>query len=230
MAKIKKKSTIEIERNPIEKFLMAVRDFTKNNRKKMLTVSISCVLILSASLTAYVLITGSSEKNMIRFELIIDNYKSDPSNNETRQKTIADLQKLISDTKFGFVHQMSHYFLGNLYFTEKKYNEAYAMFELFIKKSSDNEVFIPIAVNKAAICLEEQGRIDDAITFLNKFEEDNPDNIVMDQISYNLARLYYLKNNQIKAREYFTGVISKYPDSIYAERSRERLLLLSMAK
>jgi len=230
MANIKKKSNIEIERNPIEKFLMSVKDFSKNNSRKVITVSISVILILIISLTSYILITRSSEKELIRFEVVIDNYRSDPMNQEVKDKTIAELQNMISGTRFGFVHEMSHYFLGNILFSEKKYSEAYNMFEAFIKKSSDKDVFIPIAVNKAAICLEELGKLDEAITFLSKYEADNSDSIAMDQIYYNTARLYSLKNNQIKAREYFNNVITRYPESVYAERSRERLLLLSMVK
>jgi len=230
MANIKKKSTIKIERNPIERFLMSTKDFSKNNRRKLVIISSSVLLILVVSLAFYVFFTKSSEKELIRFEEIVDNYRSDSANQELKDKTIVELQSLISDTKFGFVHEMSHYFIGNIFFTDKKYNEAYKMFDAFIKKSSDKQVFIPIAVNKAAICLEEQGKVDEAIALLSKFESDNSSSIVMDQIYYNLARLYTLKNNQIKAREYFNSIISKYPESSYIERSRERLLLLSVVK
>ncbi len=52
----------------------------------------------------------------------------------------------------------------------------------------------------------------------------------MDQVLYNTGRLYSLKNDQIKAREYFNKVITRYPESAYAERSKERLLLLSLVK
>ncbi|MCK7484083.1 MAG: tetratricopeptide repeat protein [Candidatus Moduliflexus flocculans] len=117
----------------------------------------------------------------MKFELVIDNYRSDPLNQEVKDKTIVELQGLIAGTKFGFVHEMSHYFLGNIFFNDKKYGEAYSMYEAFIKKSSD-DVFRPIAVNKAAICLEEQGKIDEAIALLNKYESDNADSIAMDQI------------------------------------------------
>ncbi len=230
MANMKMKSNIEIERNPIEKSLMFIKNFSKHNSRKMLIFTLSFVLIVSASLAGYVLLTQSTEKELIRFEVIIDNYRSDPANKEIKDKAIIDLQGLISTTKFGFVHQMSHYFLGNILFSEKRYDEAYKMFEAFIKKSSDKAVYIPIAVNKAAVCLEEQGKIDEAITFLNKYEEENSDSIAMDQIFYNSARLYSLKNNQIKAREYFNNVITRYPESVYAERSKERLFLLSSAK
>jgi len=230
MAKIKNKSSIEIERSPIEKFLMEVKDFSKNNTRKIFTVIVSIIVLLGVTLTAYVFFTRSSEKELVKFESIIDNYRSDPLNKELKDKTIVELQGLIRESKFGFVHQMSHYFLGNILFSEKKYNEAYNMFDAFIKKSSDKVVFIPIAVNKAAICLEEQGKLDEALGVLNKYEADNSKSIVMDQIYYNTARLYSLKNNQIKAREYFNNVISKFPESVYAGRSKERLLLLSLVK
>jgi len=209
---------------------MGLKEFSKHNRKVVLVVSLSAIIAIAAALTAYSFITRSSEKDLIKFESIIDNYRSDSMNVEVKDKTVAELQNLIASTRFGFVHEMSHYFLGNIYYTEKKYNEAYNMFEVFVKKSSDKEVFVPIAVNKAAICLEEQGKIDEAIALLNKYESDNSDSIALDQIYYNTARLYSLKNNQIKAKEYFNNVISRYPDSIYAERSKERLFILSSVK
>jgi len=230
MADNKKKSMIEIERSPIEKLLMSFKDFSKHNKKSVLVVSLSVVILIAVSLTGYVLLTRSSEKELIKFEALIDNYRSDSMNVELKEKTIRELQQIIASSRFGFVNEMSHYFLGNIFFTEKKYNDAYNMFDAFIKKSSDKEVFIPIAVNKAGICLEELGKIDEAIAFLNKYEADNADSIALDQIYYNTARLYSLKNNQIKAREYFNNVITRYPDSIYTERSKERLLLLSAVK
>jgi len=230
MADNKRKSVIEIERSPIEKFLMSFKDFSKNNRRAVLFGSLGVILLLVLSLTAYTLLTRSSEKELIKFEVIIDTYRSDSTNVEVKNKTITELQNLIASSRFGFVHEMSHYFLGNIYYSEKKYNDAYNMFEAFIKKSSDKEVFIPIAVNKAAICLEEQGKVDEAIALLNKYEADNSDSIALDQVFYNTARLYSLKNNQIKAREYFNNVITRHPDSIYAERSKERLFLLSVVK
>ena len=63
MANIKKKSSIVIERNPIENFLMIIKDFSKNNGRKMVTISISVLLILIISLTSYVFLTRSSEKD-----------------------------------------------------------------------------------------------------------------------------------------------------------------------
>jgi len=231
MPEIKKKSNIEIERNPIERFLMYVRDFLRAHTKQVIYSTTVVLVLFFLSLTVYLLLDRSSEKELIRLEIIIDNYNDAvrENNTEANNKAITELNKLISDTRYGFVNRVCHYWLGNILFEEKKYGEAYHAFDVFIKKSSDN-VFVPIAINKAAICLEEDGRIDDAIALLSKHINDSKNKITMDQIYYNLGRLYHLNNNQIKAREAFKHVVDEYPESAYANRSKERLLLLSAIK
>jgi tetratricopeptide (TPR) repeat protein len=231
MAVIKKKSNIAIERNPIERFLMYVKDFLKSNRRKVIYSTVSILVLFSLSLTVYLLLNKSSEKELVRLEIIIDNYQKSAIENdpEANNKAITELNNLIAETKYGFVNKICHYWLGNILFEEKKYGEAYQAFDIFIKKSSD-DVFVPIAINKAAICLEEDGRIDNAISFLNEYATDKKNKISMDQIYYNLGRLYQLTNNQIKARDSFKYVIDEYPESVYANRSKERLFLLSAVK
>ena len=246
MSEIRKKSHIEIERNPIERFLMYVKDFLKINSRKVIYSAVFIFALFSLSLTAYLLLTKSSENDMIRLEVIIDNYSKSvresnvgaasqntlsgsASMSEANNKTIQELNNLISDTKFGFVHKISHYWLGNILFEEKRYNEAFNAFDTFIKKSSDG-VFVPIAINKAAICLEEDGKIENAIALLSEYTAGSKNKIVMDQMYYNLGRLYLLNNNQIKARDAFKYVVEEYPQSAYAARSRERLFLISAVK
>jgi tetratricopeptide (TPR) repeat protein len=255
MPEIKKKSNIEIERNPIEKFLMYAKNFLKTNSRRVVYSAVFVLVLFFLSLTVYLLLTRSSEKEMVRLEIIIDNYTKSVRENiidvenrslpdrekkaleelnkksitEANNKAILELNSLISDTKYGFVNKLCHYWLGNILFEEKKYGEAYQAFDIFIKKSSDG-VFVPIAINKAAICLEEEGQIDNAIAFLNKYVTDSKNKITMDQIYYNLGRLYLMNNNQIKARESFKYVVDEYPESVYANRSKERLFLLSVVK
>ena len=245
MADIRKKSNIEIERNPIENFLMYVKDFLKRNSKRAIYASITVLALFFISLTVYLLVVRSSEKEIARFEIIIDDYTKSIRENirdenspakgvdknivsEANKKAITELKNLIADTNYGFVNRMCHYWLGNILFEEKSYGEAYQAFDVFIKKSSD-DVFVPIAINKAAICLEEDGQIDKAVDLLSGYT-DAKNKINKDQIYYNLGRLYLLSNNQIKARESFRHVIDEYPESVYANRSKERLFLLSAVK
>ena len=245
MTDTRKKSNIEIEINPIERFLMYVKDFLKRNSNKAVHVAVSILVLFVISLTAYLLVVRSSEKEIARFEIIVDNYTKSISEHihddhaddknlnkkiitEANNKAITELNNLISETKYGFVYEMCNYWLGNILFEEKRYGEAYKAFDIFIKKSSD-DVFVPIAINKAAVCLEEEGQIDNAVALLSAYV-DTKNKINKDQIYYNLGRLYLLNNNQIKARESFKLVIDEYPESVYANRSKERLFLLSAVK
>jgi len=89
---------------------------------------------------------------------------------------------------------------------------------------------VPLAVNKAAICLEEMGKYDQAISLISKHSENKDFLVIMDQMIYNTGRLYALKGDTAKAREFFNQLRIDYPQSPYAEKARERLFLLTMPK
>jgi len=228
MAAKRNKGNIEIERNVIEQYLMIARDFLKGNSKivKLSAAGITVFAVLFLSLFVY--IEGSASSNFKSYELIIDSYRMNPSDRAVKDKTIADLRALADRTWFGQTHEMSLYMLGNLLYEDEKYEEACEMFNSFMKKSSSDRIFVPVAVIKASVCLEELGKTDDALVLLQKFAEENDDSIVMDQILYNSGRLCVIKGDRLKAKEYFNRVISSYPESAFSERARERLLLLGV--
>ncbi len=230
MAVKKTKNNIEIERNVIEQYLMLIKEFVKNNGHYVKYILTSIIILIVLSVGIFIYIDRTTTANYIKYEKIIDSYRSNPENRVLKDKTINELRELVKNSSFGHAHQMSFYMLGNLLYEDEKFAEAYDMFKAFIKKSSSKEIFIPIAVNKASICLEEQGKFDDAISLLLKFEEDNKDSILLDQVLYNAGRLYAIKEDRAKAMEYFNKVITAFPDSVFSERSRERLFLLGRSK
>lgn len=230
MAEIRSKNSIEIERNIIEQYLMTVKDFVKHNGKFVRLVIISVIILIVISVSAFIYIESSVSADFRKYEAIADSYRMNPGDRAVKDQTIKDLNELIKNTWIGHAHEMSLYLLGNLLYEDEKYGEAFEMFNSFIKKSSSEEIFIPIAVNKASICLEEQGKIDEAIQLLQKFVENNKDSIVMDQVLYNIGRFFSIKDDKIKAREYYNNVISSYPDSVFSDRARERLFLLGAVK
>lgn len=230
MAERRIKNSIEIERSIIEQYLMAIKDFVKRNSKNVRLAAVSLLILTVLSVSVFIYIDRSSSSSFKKFEAIVDAYRMNPGDRAVKDKTIEDLRALISSTKFGHARQMSFYVLGNLLYEDAKYGEACDMFITFIKKSSSDEIFIPIAVNKASVCLEEQGKTDEAISLLLEFEEENKDSIIMDQILYNTGRLYSIKGDRAKAREYFDKVMATYPDSVFSERARERLILQGAMK
>lgn len=224
------KGNIEIERNVIERYLMTFKNFIKENSRKSLYIAVGLVVVIAISVSAFVYIDASSAKDLENYESVIDSYRMNPADRVVKDKTISSLREIIKNTRFGYVNEMSHYMLGNLLYDDEKFAEAYDMFSVFVKKSSSDDLFIPVAVNKMAVCLEEQGKIDEALSLLLKYEEESKNAVVGDQLIYNTGRLYSVKGDRIKAKEYFSQVISTYPDSVFSERAKERLFLLGTIK
>jgi tetratricopeptide (TPR) repeat protein len=223
-------NNIQIERTGIEQFLMTVKDFVLRKARFIRLILLGIIVIIVLAVTLFIYIDSSSSSSLKRYELIVDTYRMNPEDKAVKDRTIDDLRGLIKDTRFGHAHQMSFYMLGNLLYEDAKYIEAYGMFKAFIDKSSSEEIFVPLAVNKASVCLEEQGKTDEALALLVKFEGDNKDSIILDQVLYNIGRLYAVKGDKVKSREYYSKILADYPDSVFSERARERLFLQGAVK
>lgn len=230
MADKRTAKNIEIERSGLEQFLMTVKDFSKENARYIRISILVFLAIIVLSISLFIYIDSSSSTAFKKYELIIDAYRMNPEDRAVKDKTINDLREFIKSTRFGHAHKMSFYILGNLLYDDAKYAEAYDMFKTFIKKSSSDEIFVPIAVNKASVCLEEEGKAEEALALLLEFEENNKSSIVMDQILYNAGRLYAVKGDKSKSREYYSRVLTDFPESVFAERARERMFLQGAVK
>ncbi len=228
MANNKGRHDIEIHRNVIEQFLMKMRDFIKQNNKRVLYVFSGLILVFVIIVSVFVYIDGSSTDSRVKFEAVVEHYRSDPMNNDVQLKTINDLNALIEENSFGFARKMSYYVLGNIYFERKDYKSSLKMFNEFADESSSDDLFIPIAKNKAALSLEESGDTDGALKMFLEIEADSADSVIMDQVLYGAGRLYAVKGDTVKAREYFSRVMITYPESSFSSRAKERLFLLSL--
>ncbi|MFA5519067.1 MAG: tetratricopeptide repeat protein [Spirochaetota bacterium] len=227
MANKKSRQEIKIDRNPIEAFLMQIRDYIRKNKRQVYISVFSVLFVTIATVAIFVYMEAHSEKSYARYELIIENYRQNPLDEDVKNKTINDLKELIDETSFGFIPKASNYILGNIYFEDKKFEDSYKHLNYYVDKTSVKDTLHPIALNKAAVALEELGEIEKALFYLVKHEEKNKDSIVMDQVLYNIGRLYNTTGDRLRAREYFNKLIDIYPDSGYANRARERLFLMS---
>lgn len=218
---------IRIERNPIESFLMKGKDYIKNN-KRPVYISIAAVLFAAIITVAiFVYMENYSEKNYAAFEQIIENYRQNPLDETVKNKTISDLKELKESTFMGFVPKASGYVLGNIFFEDKNYEEAFNYLDYYVDKTSSKDALHPIALNKAAVALEELGKNEQALAYLIKYADKAKDSVVMDQVLYNIGRLYIISGDKLRAGEYFNRIIDTYPDSSYAARAKERLLLMT---
>jgi tetratricopeptide (TPR) repeat protein len=222
------KQEIHIGRNPIESFLMRVKDFLRKNKKQVFIVFAAVGSASVITISIFIYLENYSTKYLVKYEEIIENYRQNPLDETVKKQTIDDLNLIIEDTSFGFAPKGANYILGNIYFEDKKFEESYKHFQAYVKKTSLKDVLHPLALNKSAIALEELGRVDEALSVLVKYEEKAKDSIVMDQVLYNIGRLYALSGDRLKARDYFNRLMLVYPDSSYSDRAKERLFLLSV--
>ena len=224
----KVKQEIQIGRNPIESFLMRVKDFIKRNKKRVLIVFVSVTFTSVLVISIFVYLENFSTKNPVKYEEIVENYRQNPLDETVKKQTIEGLNLIIDNTSFGFAPKAANYILGNIYFEDKKFEESHKHFQAYVQKTSVKDALHPLALNKSAIALEELGRIDEALSILIKYEEKVKDSVVMDQVLYNIGRLYALSGDRLKARDYYNRIILVYPDSSFADRAKERLFLLSV--
>ncbi len=226
MAKIKVRKDIEIERNPVERTLINLRDFIKENRRKTIKILIVLGILSGAVLAGIFYFSYHLDSHFAIYEKIIDNYeKNREKNPEVIKKTIEDLHTLSGSVKFGFVNDIVSYHLGNLYYSEKNYKEAHRYLVKFADVTS-SDMLASIALNKAAVAFEEDGDIEGALNIYKKIEDDHSDSVIADQAFYNMGRLYAIKRRSDDAVRYFNRVISLFPQSDYADKARKRLFLL----
>jgi tetratricopeptide (TPR) repeat protein len=228
MANRKSGRNIEINRNVIETYIMNIKDFVRAN-KKAVKYTASAIIVLAIVLIGADFYYGhmlSKEKGQLN--AIMDTYRSGSDNPGIAAECRKDLVRLVSEAKTRHVRDMGIYLLASILFDEKKYQESLERYLEFIDESSSDTLFVPLAVNKAAICLEEMGKYDQAISLISKYSENKDFLVIMDQMIYNAGRLYALKGDAAKAREFFNKLRIDYPQSPYAEKARERLFLLTM--
>jgi len=231
MARVKIRKEIEIERNVVEKILMKVKDYIKENRQFVL-YSLSGLLA-----AAVLLISGlvyheySTEKDLVKYEQIMDNYRALSGNNNKTEikKVIKDLKSLLGSTWFGHVNSMGYYTLGNIYFSEKMYSESIESLTVFADKSSSS-IFAALALQKIAVAAEESGKKDFALKTYKKLEEDYSDSAITDQVFYNLGRIYQVNGDLVMAEKYYTRLISSYPQSPCTRKAKVKLFLMKRNK
>jgi len=230
MARINVRNNIDIERNPVEKFLMKVKDVITGNRKLVLYSFISLLIAVVLLIVSSIIFEKRSESQMVRYETIMQMYQIQGTENpENIEKTIAELKKLHGSSYFGFVHHMSLYSAGNLYYSVKKYKEAEEALISFAG-STPSELFAALALLKASSAAEERADLDRAIEIYKTLEGKYLNGILDDQILYNMGRVYGLKNDKAMAKKYYNNIIMSYPQSPLAEKAKKRMLLLGLPK
>jgi len=221
---------IKIQRNIVEQGMMAVLNFVKSHRRLVLFVFIGSILGITLIIASVVYINNDAEKNLVAFETVLDEYRqsyvaSPDAREKNLDKTVNKLNEII-DTQINNNKEYinGYYIIGTLYYNENKHKEARDYFLRFADNSSS--FFTPLAYQQAAISSEHLGDFKRALELYSILEKEYDDSYLIDQVYYNLGRMYQKEKNIFKAREYYKKVMLEFPQSFFANSSKSRLLLL----
>ena len=220
---------IKIQRNIVEQGMMAVLNFVKSHRRLVLFVFIGSILGITLIIASVVYINNDAEKNLVAFETVLDEYRqsyvaSPDDRKKNLDKTVNKLNEIIDSSYWGYVNENGYYIIGTLYYNENNHKEARDYFLRFADNSSS--FFTPLAYQQAAISSEHLGDFKRALELYSILEKEYGDSYLIDQVYYNLGRMYQKEKNLFKAREYYKKVMLEFPQSFFANSSKSRLLLL----
>jgi tetratricopeptide (TPR) repeat protein len=209
--------------------LMEVRNFIKGKKKAVICSSIFLFIGIVGVVSCAVYFDYRENKDIIAYEQIIEEYiqqrKDDVQKEKALEKTAAKLIDIVDSSVWGYIHDKGYYIIAGLYYNEKQYDEAKKYYLQFAEDASS--VFAQMALSKAALCYEQQGDFNKAMEIYRQLEEEYAESPFLDQILYDLGRMYQKKGDIVKAKEYFNKVITADTGSVNARSAQKRLFVLA---
>jgi predicted negative regulator of RcsB-dependent stress response len=217
------------EKNPLKKIVNDVLEFLLDNRKVTLGIIIGVFLIGGATLGFYVWYDITVTKYADKLSVIIDHYNEAQSTGGNVEPVIKDLKKLSLEAPVGFPAKMSHYYLGNIYFSQKKFDDAEKELKIFLE-SPVSDTFELLAQYKRALTFENMGKLDEAVKILMDLNENKAGSIISDQVLFSLGRIAVKKGKPASAKTFYNNLLTNYSDSGLAQFARKRLLFITTGK
>ncbi|MGB4270461.1 MAG: tetratricopeptide repeat protein [Spirochaetota bacterium] len=220
---------VTVHRNIVEQMLMDVRDYIRAHRSVAIKVAIGLSVILVLGIAAVVYADYKIKKDTADFEAILDEYRTTyttdiQEHNEKFLRTVKRLQTIADSSYFGYVHRNGYYIIASLYFNEKDYASAARYYEKAAQYASP--LFASLALQQAGMASEYLNNVDEALRYYLLCESKYKDGYNSDQILYSIGRMYALKGEYYKAREYFNRVSTEFPQSFFAKKAAQHTIFL----
>jgi len=222
-----------------QKFLNNFSSFL-SIRGKLLLLFLILLILTIIGIAIYSEVKSSIiEKSVVLIEEVEDKYNSefsnfaensdDPKKMEIMETILSSLDDIIAKYSNYYAGQRALYMKGEIYFSEKQYDKALENYTAFANKYKKSYL-APISLYNTAICYEELGDTDSAISYYKKVIDlysNNYPNIP--HVLFSLGRLYETKEDFNTAIEYYNMVGDKYADSDWTIFSKNRIIFLKGA-
>jgi tetratricopeptide (TPR) repeat protein len=145
---------------------------------------------------------------------------------ERADATLAALDELDKKWSGSEVARDALVFRAGVHHDLAKYDEAVALYRKFLDALKGKEIPLsPMAKEGMGLCLEAQGKLDDALKAYQMIEPKTGD-FYRDRALYGQARVYKKKGDKKKAQELYTQILAKMPQSTLKEEIQTQLALL----
>jgi len=213
---------VSVKRNIVEQTLMNVKDYILAHQSIVVKISIVSGIVLFVIIAGIVFFDHKINKETSDFEAVLEEYRNTYTLDESQKqekfkRTVNKLGSIVDSSYFGYVHKNGYYIIASLYFNEKDYSNAVKYYEKAYHYCSP--LFAALALQQAGIACEYINNIDEALRYYLLCESKYNDAYNSDQILFNIGRMYSLKGEYFKAREYFTKVTVEFPQSVFAKRA-----------
>jgi FimV-like protein len=148
---------------------------------------------------------------------------TDPGTDAQAVKESAELfQKVIDRYGMSKVSHLALPELAYLKMTEKKYDEAIALYREFLDKVPDNTPYHSLTRLALATCYEASGKLESAIESLSQVVEGTNE-FFKEQAMLSLARVYRLANQKDKSKKILQEFVEKYETSPFLPIAKAHL-------
>ena len=224
---------------PKQKFLKNFSSFLSSRGKLLLLLLILLILTIIGIAIYSEMRSSIIEKSTVLLEEVEDKYGSEFSNlsenmdekkkTEIMETILSSLDDIIGKYSNYYAGQRALFMKGEVYFADKQYDKAAENYSAFANKYKKSYL-APISLNNIAVCHEELGDNDAAISYYKKITEaysnDFPN---IPRVLFSLGRLYETKEDFNTAMEYYNMISDKYADSDWTILSKNRIIFLKGA-
>lgn len=208
-------------------FVKSLRGFEKHPYLyALIIITIILSFVVTISLTLYNERTKDAvAESYENVEKVIAEW--DKKNDEDKQKefdnAIKTTNKFLSKYKTGVFHNRVKFYRGELYFKQKKYDNA---LEDFIAVSKDNSFYLASkALFNQAVCYENLNKPDEAIKTYNSYLKSK-NNYLAAEALFSIARIYEFSKDKENALKYFRQLEVEFPDSELKDTAKQRILFI----
>ena len=222
MLKARKKITRrELKEDKFVTYTFKTQKFMQQNFRNVLTYSISA-LVLFVIIFVYISSKQKAERNA-EAEVGQAEIFYEYGDYETAQTQFTDI---IDNYKGTSGAGKAVFYLANINFEQKNYDEAKNYFQLYLDDYRNDDLLAGSSCNGIGECLEDQGKYQEAINYYEEALKEFDSLILAPEFLLNIGRCYELSDQKDEAQNTYKLIIEKYPDSLFTQEAEKFLSLL----